>query len=80
MSDIHGEAINKKEYTIDLECYTIEKQAADWCRENFGVEGERWVRKITQLGGMTFIHNEVFYFDDVKDAVIFKLKWVNNES
>jgi len=80
VTDGHGEVINKKEYTITLELYTIEEKAAFWCREEFGAEGSRWARKVTQISGMTFIHGETFYFDNVKDAVIFKLKWVNNDS
>lgn len=79
MSDGHGEVINKKEYTIELELYTVEEEAAYWCRENFGLEGDRWARKVTQLSGMTFIHSETFYFDSIKDAVLFKLQWVNND-
>ena len=68
--------INEKDYTVILPKYTIEEEAYEWCNDQFGYEDNTWNRKVTQISGMTFIHSEIFYFDNEEDAVAFKLRWL----
>lgn len=42
----------------------IPRQAAEWCRTQFGSSGSRWFEK-----------DRKFYFKDEKDMSIFILKW-----
>lgn len=73
--DIKENIINKKEYTVVLPSILYEA-AKEWCRIYFGQEDSVWVRKVTQISGMRFVHCDTFYFDNEEDAIAFKLRWI----
>ena len=47
----------------------VAQNRPEWCNENFGFHGIKWIKRLTPEGGLQY------RFSWEADAIIFALKW-----